>query len=251
MLEISSLTVSYGKRKVIDDLSFSVSEGQWFMIAGPNGAGKSTVLNAVSQAVPYVGSIRFKGREIKTMKAGERARHIGVLLQNNQIGYAFSVEDVVRLGRYAYRSWAFSKEKSDDESAIADALNATGMTYLRNKSVFTLSGGELQRCFLAQVFAQQPELLLLDEPTNHLDLVFQKQIFGLISEWLKVPGRAVISVVHDLSLARAYGSHALLIKDGKRAAIGTAEEVFTASNLENVYSMDVNGWMQSLLKQWK
>jgi iron complex transport system ATP-binding protein len=251
MLEISSLTVSYGKKKVIDDLSFSVSEGQWFMIAGPNGAGKSTVLNAVSQAVPYLGSIRFKGREIKTMKAGERARHIGVLLQNNQIGYAFSVEDVVRLGRYAYRSWAFSKEKSDDESAIADALEATGMTYLRNKSVFTLSGGELQRCFLAQVFAQQPELLLLDEPTNHLDLVFQKQIFGLISEWLRVPGRAVISVVHDLSLARAYGTHALLIKDGRRTAIGTAEEVFTASNLENVYSMDVNGWMQSLLKQWE
>ena len=104
--------------------------------------------------------------------------------------------------------------------------------------------------FLSQVFAQDPQLLILDEPANHLDLVYQKHIFSLISDWLKTPGRAVISVVHDLSLARRYGTHAVLMKDGCCAAQGTIAETLTGENLQAVYDMDVYAWMREMLEQW-
>ncbi|MDD3169096.1 MAG: ABC transporter ATP-binding protein, partial [Eubacteriales bacterium] len=107
------------------------------------------------------------------------------------------------------------------------------------------------RTFLAQLLAQDPQLLILDEPTNHLDLIYQKQIFGLVKEWIDHTGRAVISVVHDLSLAKAYGTDALLMEGGKLLASGTIDEVLTRTNLENAYSMDVHQWMKELLNQWE
>jgi len=134
---------------------------------------------------------------------------------------------------------------------VEKALEATGLTDLRRASVLTLSGGELQRTFLAQVFAQNPQVLILDEPANHLDLVYQKHIFSLIAEWLKAPGRAVMSVVHDLSLARRYGTHAALMNRGKCAAQGKINDVLTPENLRSVYDMDVYAWMQEMLAQWQ
>ena len=250
MLEVEHLSVRYGSFAAVDDCSFTVPEGEWLMIIGPNGAGKSTILNAVSQGVPYTGTIRFDGTDLKETDALKRARSIGMLSQNHYVGYAFSVEEVVRLGRYAHRSGLFSKRKADDEAAVEEALERTGLTGLRRQSVLTLSGGELQRTFLAQVFAQEPRYLLLDEPTNHLDLVYQKQIFALIAEWLTGPGRAVVSVVHDLSLARAYGSRALLLHRGRAVACGDTEEVMSPGNLNAVYDMDVAAWMRTMLEQW-
>ena len=250
MLEVEHLTVQYGALAAVNDCSFTVADGQWLMIVGPNGAGKSTILNAVSQSVPYTGAIRFAGRDLKKTDAATRARSIGVLSQNHFVGYAFSVEEVVRLGRYAHRGGLFSARKPEDEAAVEEALERTGLAPLRRQSVLTLSGGELQRTFLAQVFAQNPRYLLLDEPINHLDLVYQKQIFKLIAEWLKTPGRAVVSVVHDLSLAKAYGTQALLLHHGKTVAYGEVQPVMSAENLNAVYDMDVADWMRTMLGQW-
>ncbi len=126
----------------------------------------------------------------------------------------------------------------------------TGMLPFAKQSVMTLSGGELQRTSLAQVFALDSNLLVLDEPTNHLDLTCQKQVFELIGTWLKRPGRAVMSVAHDISLARAYGSKALLLHGGRQAAFGETRAVLSKNNLRLVYGMDVQGWMRELLAQW-
>ena len=100
------------------------------------------------------------------------------------------------------------------------------------------------------MFAQNPRVLLLDEPANHLDLGYQKHIFSLIGRWLSQPGRAVLSVVHDLSLARRYVTHAVLMDGGRCVARGTMEETLTPENLARVYGMDVGGWMRELLGQW-
>ena len=91
---------------------------------------------------------------------------------------------------------------------------------------------------------------MLDEPTNHLDLIYQKQIFALIGQWLQTPGRAVVSVVHDLSLARAFGTDALLMDSGRKIALGRANDVLTPANLDRVYGMDVAAWMRGLYSQW-
>lgn len=251
MLEVRDITVRYGKTAVLDSFSVSVEEGQWLMMAGPNGAGKSTALGAIACSIPCTGQLLFDGRDLKTMRSTERARLTGVLTQNHYVGYSFSVEEVVRLGRYSHSTGLFSKKGLRDDEAVEYALSVTGMEKQRGQSVLTLSGGELQRTFLAQVFAQEPRLLLLDEPTNHLDLIYQKQIFALIRDWLREPGRAVISVVHDLSLAKAYGTHAVLLDRGKTVASGTVDEVFRPEHLDPVYGMDVSGWMSGLLSAWE
>lgn len=250
MLEVKNLSVAYGTLTILKDVSFSVSPGEWLMVVGPNGAGKSTLIHAISGGTPSRGSVWFEGKDVRAMKAHQLARGMGVLSQNHYVGYAFSVEEVVRLGRYAYAPTIFSSH-SGEEQAVREALEQTGLYELRRQSVLTLSGGELQRTFLAQAFAQDPRLLLLDEPTNHLDLVYQKQVFELISDWLKREGRAVISVVHDLSLARAYGTRAMLLNQGQVVADGTMEKVFSDEVLNEVYRMDVRDWMKRMLSQWK
>ncbi|MBE7003391.1 MAG: ABC transporter ATP-binding protein [Ruminococcaceae bacterium] len=251
LLEVNRLSVHLGGRDIVRDVSFSVDEGDWLMIVGPNGAGKSTIVNAISQGVPYTGTALFRGKDLRGFKPHLLAQHVGVLSQNHAVGYAFSVEEVVRLGRYAYAPGVFSARTDTDEQAVDEALRLTGLREIAGQSVLTLSGGELQRAFLAQLFAQDPELLILDEPTNHLDLVYQKQVFSLIEQWRQKPGRAVVSVVHDLSLALHCGSAAVLLDRGSVAASGAVREVLTAERLQDVYDMDVKDWMQTLLRQWE
>ena len=250
MLRVENLSVAYGELTILNGVSFHLSPGEWLMIVGPNGAGKSTLINAITGGAPARGRVFFEGKDARTMKPHEFARSVGVLAQNHFVGYAFSVEEVVRLGRYAYAPSIFSQH-SGEEDAVREALEQTGLWAQRHQSVLTLSGGELQRTFLAQTFCQDPRLLLLDEPTNHLDLVYQKQVFELIQEWRKDQNRAVISVVHDLSLARAYGTRALLLDHGQVVADGPMDQVFSDDVLNRVYHMDVRAWMTQMLAQWK
>lgn len=251
MLQGNHITVRYGSFTVVDDLSFRLQEGQWLMLAGPNGAGKSTLIEAIAQGVPYTGSILWKGEDIRTLKPSGLAQKIGVLAQKNNVGYAYTVEEVVNLGRYAYKAGLFSGGDDGGKTEVEKALDMTGLTGLRHASMLTLSGGETQRVFLAQVFAQNPQVLILDEPANHLDLKYQQHIFSLIREWLKEPGRAVLSVVHDLSLARRYGTHAVLMDHGKSVSQGPVADVMTPDNLRQVYGMDVYAWMREMLSQWQ
>lgn len=251
MLTLENITVRYGEHIVADGVSFDLRKGQWLMLVGPNGAGKSTLINTIAQSVPYRGIIRLDGLDIRKFKPAKLARKIGVLSQHNHVGYAYTVGEIVNLGRYAHSKGFLSSHDDDGEERVAQALKVTGMEAFRDTSVLTLSGGELQRAFLAQVFAQAPQILLLDEPANHLDLIYQKHVFSLVREWLKLPGRAVISVVHDLSLARMYGTHAVLMHHGRVVCQGATADVLTPDNLERVYEMNVYDWMRELLTQWQ
>ena len=251
MLTGAHVTVRYGDFAAVDDLTFSLEAGQWLMLIGPNGAGKSTLVEAVAQGVPYQGEIRLDGQDLRAMKPSRRAREIGVLSQKNAAAFAFTVEEVVHLGRYAHRPGPFSPGSPRDKEMVEQALALTGMREMRHANMLTLSGGESQRAFLAQVFAQDPRVLILDEPANHLDLNYQQQIFSLIQDWLGMPGRAVLSVVHDLSLARRYGTHAVLLDHGRCVARGPIDDVMTPAHLNGVYGMDVGAWLSELLSQWQ
>ena len=250
MLDILGITVDYGEKRILHDVSFSLKSGHWLMISGPNGAGKSTIVRAMSQGCQYRGKIFIDGEDTAKMKAAALARKLGVLSQSHEVTYPFTVYEVVALGRYPYSKSAFCSEPTDNASKIEAAIEATGLSELKDRSVLTLSGGELQRTFLAQLFAQDPKVIVLDEPTNNLDLVYQKQVFELIEQWVKNGDRAVISVVHDLSLARLYGTDAILLDHGKKVAYGTPDNVISDKYLSNVYSMDVVGYMQTILSTW-
>ncbi len=250
MLECCGVSVRYQDRIILDQVSFFIREGEWLMVIGPNGAGKSTIINCISGEAPYTGRILYRNSDIRSCRPGQLARNIGILSQNHYVGYSFTIREVVSLGRYAYRKGLMGAIDEKREELVDRALAMTGLTDLQDHSVLRLSGGELQRTFLAQLFAQDPRILILDEPTNHLDLIYQKQLFAMISDWLKQKGRAVISVVHDLSLARAYGSRALLLKDGQVISQGGIQDVFEPEPLEKAYSMDVYAWMKRMFGQW-
>ena len=247
MLEAENLTVRYGVHEIVKKVSFTVEEGQWFMLVGPNGAGKSTILNAISGGAAYTGSLSCMGKDIRQFSRRELAQTMAILSQGHSVGYDFSVREVVALGRYAYKT----ESPAEKEEHIRNAMELTGITDLAGKSVLHLSGGELQRTFLAQVFAQDPKILILDEPTNHLDLIYQKHIFEVVKKWLAQGGRAVISVVHDLSLVQAYGTHAMLMDRGHSAAQGETTAIFEGAALDQAYGMDVRSWMLSMLQQWE
>ena len=251
VLDVREVSVSYGSISIIESISFSIKEREWLMIVGPNGSGKSTTIHAITRGAPYTGIVRFEGRDISTYTSMELAKQTGVLMQDHVVGYSFTVEEIVRLGRYAYSKGLFSSFSDEDEEKVKRALELTGMHAVKEQSVLTLSGGELQRTFLAQIFAQDPKLLILDEPTNHLDLVYQKQIFELIRDWIARTGRSVISVVHDLSLAKYYGTQILLLNKGRVVALGSPHEVLTKEYLNDIYMMDVYEWMNIMLSQWK
>jgi len=250
MLKAEHLSVSYGSKRILRDVSFEVGKGRWLMIVGPNGAGKTTIISAISQGIPYAGTVTFEGRDVRAMKSRELARCIGVLSQKHYVGYGFTTEEVIRLGRYSHRPGFFEGGRDESERLVREAIEMTGMEPFLKQSVLTLSGGELQRAFLAQLFAQAPQMLLLDEPTNHLDLIYQKQVFALVRDWIDRSGGAVVSVVHDLSLAKAYGTEALLLRGGEAVMQGSIAEVMTPQALEEVYGMDVYAWMREMYGQW-
>ena len=250
MIEVSSLSVTLGGKQIVQDVSFTADSGQWLMIAGPNGAGKTSIVNAISQSIPYTGSVSVDGVNLRGMKSRVLARKIGVLAQNRPLSYAFTAEEVVRLGCYSHRSSFFSSPEADSEALFQAAVRSTGIEDFLSRPVTTLSGGEVQRVFLAQLFAQDPQILILDEPANHLDLPFQKQIFDLTDAWRRQGSKTVISVVHDLSMAKLYGTHALLLSHGRTVACGTAEEVLTDEHLSEVYGISVSDWMKKLYELW-
>ncbi|MDR1807409.1 MAG: ABC transporter ATP-binding protein [Propionibacteriaceae bacterium] len=251
VLEAQGLTVRYGDLVIVDHVDFAVDRGRWLMVVGPNGAGKSTIISAVTGGAPATGRVTLLGRDIRSYRPAALARVLGVLSQQHAVGFAFTVGEVVQMGRYAHTRSLFGATTDEDERAIARALELTGLSALAGQSVLTLSGGELQRTFLAQLFAQDPQVLLLDEPTNHLDLAYQEQVFGLIRDWIAESGRTVLSVVHDLSLARAFGDDVLLLDQGHVVAAGRADVTLTPANLERVYGMDVYAWMRKMLGQWE
>ena len=257
LLQAQNVSVSLGGQRIVQDVSFSLLSGQWLMLIGPNGAGKSTLIGALSGAVPFQGRITVCGKDARHYKSRELARRLGVLAQNHAVGYGFTVEEVIRMGLYSQKQRLFSPFQKEEtvpfagaEEKVRQAAEATGLTSLLSHSVLTLSGGEVQRTFLAQLFVQDPQILLLDEPANHLDLVYQKQLFSLVSEWLKQPGRAVLSVVHDLTIARYYGTHALLLTQGKQVSCGPVGQVMTPEALQQVFSLDVFDWMKTMYGQW-
>ena len=251
MLRAEKVTIQYGNRRVVDSLSFHLQEGEWLMLVGPNGAGKSTLIEAIAQGVPYTGRMEWRGQDLQGMKTSELARRIGVLSQNHHVSYAYTVAEVVGLGRYAYKGSLFSGKDAEGAEQVEKALEMTGLAALRQASMLTLSGGEMQRVFLAQVFAQNPQVLILDEPANHLDLKYQQHIFSLIQEWVREPGRAVLSVVHDLSLARRYGTHAVLMDQGKSIRQGPINQVMNPDKLQQVCRMDVYAWMNEMYAAWE
>ena len=201
-LTAEHVSVLRGRTEIVHDVSFSVSDGQWLMICGPNGAGKSTLLSAVSQELPYTGLVTLDGTDLRRMKPRPLARRMAMLRQLSDLAYAYTVEEVVAMGRYAHRG--LLQADSGGAEAVERALQAVQLQDKRRQNILTLSGGERQRMLLAQVLCQEPDVLLLDEPGNHLDLRFQQELFLLIS-YVAPPGGGTTDYAVDIYYSAVKG----------------------------------------------
>jgi iron complex transport system ATP-binding protein len=184
---------------------------------------------------PTDGAVRIGGRDIRSVRHLELARLRSVLTQENQVSFPFTVAEVVEMGR---SPWARTGSGDDDERAISEAIRATDVSHLVARRYTSLSGGEKARVSLARVLAQSTPVVFLDEPTAALDLRHQEDVMSTAAA-LARSGRAVVVVVHDLSLAAAYADRVALVADGRLESVGTPAEVFTAERVERVYGLPV------------
>jgi len=235
-LSATGVSVVIDNRAILDSVSLDIAAGELLALVGPNGAGKSTMLGVLSgDLTPSGGSVQLDGRDLGSYSHLELARRRSVLTQENQVSFAFTAAEVIEMGR---SPWLKTPQLAEDDEAIAAALRAADVGHLVARQYSSLSGGEKARVSLARVLAQRTGIVFLDEPTAALDLRHQEEVMRCAAE-LAASGRAVVVVVHDLSLAAAYAHRVALISGGQLDAVGTPAEVFTAERIERVYGLAV------------
>lgn len=226
-----------GHRDILIDLEFSVPEGQILAICGANGAGKSSLLRLLYRhQAPRRGVVRLMGQDIWRISAGETARCLAAVLQEQPTDFALTARQIVALGRLPHRKgWAaaLSTPTRHDAEIVAGALARMDLIPMADRAFGTLSGGERQRVMVARALAQEPKIIVLDEPTNHLDIRHQLELLAL----LKGLGLTVIATLHDLTLAAEFADRVLILREGRILADGPPDQALTEDHLAQAFQV--------------
>lgn len=240
IVEIQNISFSYPSvdREILSNCSLTIETGELLSILGPNGAGKSTLLNcACGLLSPQMGNVLLNGKNIKKMEQKEIARVIGYVQQTQNPTFEHSVFDYVLMGR-ASKIGLFKRPSKEDRRIVEEILDEMNMTYLSNKAITEISGGERQRAAIARAVAQEPQIIFFDEPTAHLDYGNQINTLRLISK-LRKNGFAVIMTTHNPDHCMMLGGNvAILSKDGILVS-GASGDILTENLLKEVYNTDL------------
>lgn len=238
-IEIENLSAAYRGQAVVADLNLTIGAGDLLGLAGPNGAGKTTLLRCIAGLhVPSRGTVRLFGRLLAEMTAQERARCVAVVPQSVETPMAFTVEEIVMMGRTASLSrWQRPGRK---DVAIAErAMVYADVVDMKDRPVNELSGGEKQRVIVAMALAQEPRVILMDEATSHLDIHHRLEIMQLVERLNIEQGVTVAMVSHDLNLTAEFCRRVLLMKDGRLLGDGSPQDVFTETLLRQAYPCNI------------
>ncbi|MEQ1924276.1 MAG: ABC transporter ATP-binding protein [Pyrinomonadaceae bacterium] len=239
MLEVTDISVSYGERAVLRDVSFELAEGQIVVLLGANGAGKTTLIRALNGTLPTsTGEIGLGERQLASLSRREIAKNVAVVAQENETRFPITVLQFVLSGRFVHGG-AFGWESTTDIEFAEKALDDCDLARYASRLMNELSGGERQRVVLARALATGAKILLLDEPTANLDLEHQAMMFRLVRNRSRSCGASAVVITHDLNLAAEFADEILMLKDGRIAAKGTPAEVLTAENIKDVFGVDV------------
>jgi iron complex transport system ATP-binding protein len=252
VLEIRDLYCAYGDGPdVLMGINLEAEAGEILCLAGPNGCGKSTLLKTIVRLLPFRGSITIDQRDSASYPRKELARKLALLGQASALYFPYTVYETAAMGRYARRKGILSGPSVQDRDIIAETLNTLELYDVREKCISELSGGQLQRVFLARTLIQDPDIILLDEPTNHLDLKHQLGLLDYLSGWVTQKNKTVIAVLHDLNLCRRFGGMTALMSCGRIAGWGKTGDVLGGEMLTAVYGMDVRDFMIRSLEGWR
>lgn len=239
-MEVKNLDFSYGKEKVLDDVSLKVKRGKITTIIGANGCGKSTLFNVMTKNLkPQKGSVYLDGTDINKISLKSFARRAAIVHQYNTAPYDTTVETLVGYGRLAYSQFGIS-DKEEDEKYISYALEATELTELRSCNIAELSGGQRQRVWIAMALAQNTDILFLDEPTTYLDIKYQIEILRLIKTLNEKHNMTIVMVLHDINQAAFYSDEMIAMKDGKIIANGSPDSVLTEDVIKETYGIHLD-----------
>lgn len=229
-LQVKNLEFSIDKKEILKDISFEIPKGSFVGIIGPNGSGKSTILKNIYRLYkPDSGQILLDNKNLLNMKDKDCAKEIAVLAQESNSQFDFTVEQIVKMGRYPYKS-VFEDYSKKDLDMVTDMLKRVGLEDYVGRSFSKLSGGEKQRTLIARALVQDTEFLILDEPTNHLDIGYQIQLMDLV----KSLNITTLSAIHDMNMASMYCDYLIVMKDGKIKNCGSVKEVITEEMLKEI-----------------
>ncbi len=233
MLEIKNLSVNYGKKSVLENISFDLRPHKITGVLGRNGSGKSTIVSAINNIVPYRGQILLHGEDIRLMDKRERSKQIAVLPQLLPAP-CVTVEELVSFGRSPYHSLGSRTEKSDTE-IIAAAMADTGIEEFKSTTVTNLSGGERQRAFLAMILAQQTNIIVLDEPTTYMDMLCKAEFLCLLKSLKEKHKKTIMVILHDITDAVEYCDDIVLLDEKHVSFMGDTNKSIEA--LEKVFKI--------------
>ncbi|PJI93297.1 ABC transporter ATP-binding protein [Luteimicrobium subarcticum] len=236
-LEARDLTLAYDGRVVVDGLGIAVEPGAVTSIVGPNACGKSTLLRGLSRLLaPQSGAVLLDGQDVATLGTRRVATVLGLLPQTPTAPDGITVADLVGRGRYPHQGW-LRRWTTEDDEAVAEAMEATSVAELATRPLAELSGGQRQRVWIAMALAQRTDLLLLDEPTTFLDVAHQIEVLELLSDLNRDRGTTIVMVLHDLNLAVRYSDRLVAMRDGRVVAAGEPDAVVTAELVEEVFGI--------------
>jgi len=235
LLAARALSAGYGRSDVLQGLDLECRAGERVALVGPNGAGKTTLLRCLAGLLrPRAGEVLLDGVAVAGLDARTRARRIAVVPQTFTTPFAFTVQEIVALGRTAYVG-PFGGLSREDRRAIAGALDQAECGPLADRPFAELSGGERQRAVLAMALAQEADVLLLDEPTVHLDPVHQRAMLARLGRITREGVKICVAVLHDLNLAAALCDRIVVVDQGRIVADGTPTAVFTQGLIDRVF----------------
>lgn len=236
-IRIDGVGFFHGRQRVLDNVDLDLRPGRHYIVTGPNGAGKTTLLDILAGLkAPASGNVLVMGKPLTSRPVRERARLLSFAPQDSTIGFAFTVREVVAMGRRPYLGrWGVLEETDDD--AVEKAIRRLHLENLADKFATALSGGERRRCVVARAIAQETPIVLLDEPTAGLDVAQALSLMQLAKSMAE-QGRLVVTVTHDLNLASVYGHELVFLKNGRIAAAGPVASVFREEVLSRVYETD-------------
>jgi len=241
ILKVNNISFKYRSGvEAVSHVSFSVKRGDFIVILGPNGSGKTTLLRLISGVLkPSEGQVLLQDTPINTLRRKDIARKIAFVPQHIRTDFPFTVQEIVLMGRFSYLG-GIGVEKKEDIAVSQSAMEMTGILHLGDRMIHQLSGGELQRTFIAQAITAQPEVLILDEPVSSLDIKYKVQILDLISNLNSQNNITVIVTLHDLNLTSRYAKSVLLLNRGSLWAEGNPESVLIPEKIRDVYDIDMN-----------
>ena len=234
-LSSKDLTISVGGRLLVRTLDLQIMPGQRWCVLGANGSGKTTLLGTLAgMRAPDQGKVRLGGHNYDRLGPRGAAQRRALLLQSRRFAFRMSVRDCVSLGRHPHRG-RLDWTSLDDERRIAEAIDVMDLSALTDRDVLELSGGEQQRTHLATVLAQTPDVYLLDEPTTHLDLRHQAMLFSHLRTLCEREGRVVVFSTHELSVASAFATHAILLSGDGEVRIGPCSAMLEPGLLTSLF----------------